>query len=163
EPHRLSPERCPSGLMSEQLAQAAGWPHRGLHTRMQGPVRPVSTSCSILLGARVYTSLHHPLMRNRSIPNAGRRAKSSVTRKSTTRVGLLAPTLAIVAILLAAAGVGGWLWWRYLPRAVTSFNGELLGHLPVGVQPARLNLLLITLDTTRADRLHAYGFDAIET
>ena len=32
-----------------------------------------------------------------------------------------------------------------------------LGRLPGGVKPSDLNLLLITLDTTRADRLGAYG------
>ncbi|MCU1382955.1 MAG: hypothetical protein JWL71_1652 [Acidobacteria bacterium] len=53
--------------------------------------------------------------------------------------------------------------WLRVPRALTSVNGEPLGHLPVGVRPADLNLLLITLDTTRADRIHAYGFDEVET
>jgi choline-sulfatase len=46
---------------------------------------------------------------------------------------------------------------------VTSINGLALGHLPAGVTPADLNLLLVTLDTTRADRIHAYGFDGIDT
>ena len=46
---------------------------------------------------------------------------------------------------------------------MTSVNGEPLGHLPAGVNAADLNLLLVTLDTTRADRIHAYGFDGIET
>ena len=65
------------------------------------------------------------------------------------------------ACVLVAAGVLG--WFRYVPRAVTSVNGERLGHLPAGVRPADLNLLLVTLDTTRADRIHAYGFDGVET
>jgi arylsulfatase A-like enzyme/Tfp pilus assembly protein PilF len=42
-------------------------------------------------------------------------------------------------------------------------NGQPLGRLPAGVRPAALNLLLITLDTTRADRIHAYGFNGVET
>jgi arylsulfatase A-like enzyme/Tfp pilus assembly protein PilF len=42
-------------------------------------------------------------------------------------------------------------------------NGEPLGHLPLGIRPSDLNLLLVTLDTTRADRIHAYGFDGVET
>jgi len=50
-----------------------------------------------------------------------------------------------------------------MPRAVTSRSGEALGHLPAGVKLSDLNLLLVTLDTTRADRIHAYGFDGVET
>ncbi len=33
-----------------------------------------------------------------------------------------------------------------------------MGHLPRGLRPSDLNLLVITLDTTRADRLGAYGW-----
>ncbi|HEV2983979.1 MAG TPA: sulfatase-like hydrolase/transferase [Vicinamibacterales bacterium] len=40
----------------------------------------------------------------------------------------------------------------------TTPTGSALGRLPRGVQPADLNLLVITLDTTRADRLGAYGW-----
>src|SRR6266851_2883229 len=40
----------------------------------------------------------------------------------------------------------------------TTPTGSAVGHLPRGVQPADLNLLVITLDTTRADRLGAYGW-----
>src|SRR4029077_2206083 len=47
---------------------------------------------------------------------------------------------------LIAASAAAWLWMRTAaPRA------------------SELNLLFITLDTTRADRIHAYGFDGIET
>jgi arylsulfatase A-like enzyme/Tfp pilus assembly protein PilF len=53
--------------------------------------------------------------------------------------------------------------WLRIPRAVTSVHGEPLGHLPAGVRAGNLNLLLITLDTTRADRIHAYGFNDVET
>jgi hypothetical protein len=41
---------------------------------------------------------------------------------------------------------------------VTGPTGVRLGRLPNGVHPADLNVLLVTLDTTRADRLGAYGF-----
>jgi choline-sulfatase len=68
-----------------------------------------------------------------------------------------------LAVSLACAAAGLLVWTRYVPRAVTSVNGEPLGHLPSGVATANLNLLLVTLDTTRADRIHAYGFDGIET
>ncbi|HMF96808.1 MAG TPA: sulfatase-like hydrolase/transferase [Vicinamibacterales bacterium] len=78
------------------------------------------------------------------------------------RSPLLAAAVAIVfSAICGAAGI--FIWTRYVPHAVTSVNGEPLGHLPPGVAAARLNLLLITLDTTRADRIHAYGFDGIET
>jgi len=68
--------------------------------------------------------------------------------------------IAVAVIVVAAAA---WVWTRYVPRAITSVNGEPLGHLPAGVASTDLNLLLVTLDTTRADRMHAYGFAGIET
>jgi arylsulfatase A-like enzyme/Tfp pilus assembly protein PilF len=70
--------------------------------------------------------------------------------------------LTLAAAVVVAGVIGAFIWLR-VPRAVTSVNGEPLGHLPSGVRPADLNLLIVTLDTTRADRIHAYGFDAIET
>lgn len=71
--------------------------------------------------------------------------------------------ITLAAALLLASAVAALVWLRYVPRAVTSVSGEPLGHLPAGVRDTDLNLLLITLDTTRADRIHAYGFDGIET
>ena len=67
----------------------------------------------------------------------------------------------LVALLLTLVCLAAWTQFR--PRAVISVNGQLLGRLPGGVHKEDLNLLLVTLDTTRADRIHAYGFDAIET
>ncbi len=72
-----------------------------------------------------------------------------------------ASVLAIAAVVVALVSAYG--WPRLFPRQVTSIRGELLGHLPAGINPADLNLLIVTLDTTRADRIHAYGFDGIET
>jgi len=72
-----------------------------------------------------------------------------------------ASTIAIAAAVVALVSAYG--WPRLFPRQVTSIRGELLGHLPAGINPADLNLLIVTLDTTRADRIHAYGFDGIET
>jgi len=67
----------------------------------------------------------------------------------------------VVALLLTFAGLAA--WRSFHATVVLSVNGQPLGHLPGGVRPDDLNLLLVTLDTTRADRIHAYGFDAVET
>jgi choline-sulfatase len=69
--------------------------------------------------------------------------------------------LAIAALFVTMVSVYGWA--RLVPHLVTSVNGEPLGHLPAGIHAPDLNLLLVTLDTTRADRIHAYGFEDIET
>ncbi len=73
------------------------------------------------------------------------------------------PFFRAIAVALIVVAAGAWLWTRSVPRAITSVNGEPLGHLPAGVAAGDLNLLLVTLDTTRADRIHAYGFAGIET
>ena len=53
--------------------------------------------------------------------------------------------------------------WTAVPRTVTSRGGVALGRLPSGVSPSDLNVLIVTLDTTRADRIGAYGYKGIET
>lgn len=83
-----------------------------------------------------------------------KKKKNEKTRVARWRVG---------AVLVALAAAGAFAWFRYAPRRVTSGSGEALGHLPSGVRPSDLNLLLVTLDTTRADRIGAYGFGGIET
>ena len=110
----------------------------------------------------------------------GRSAKSLALQRNGSRsTEKLAPSLAnggsvrrgrplvtaaiAIAFGVACAAAGVFVWVRYVPRAVISVSGEPLGHLPSGVGPGDLNLLLITLDTTRADRIHAYGFPGIET
>ncbi len=59
--------------------------------------------------------------------------------------------LLLVAALLAATRDR---WWPTPQRAA---GGEELGQLTTGTSRDQLNLLLVTLDTTRADRLGAYG------
>jgi arylsulfatase A-like enzyme/Flp pilus assembly protein TadD len=60
--------------------------------------------------------------------------------------------LLIAAVAIAvAAGV-----YRVRPRSVVS-GGIDFGQLPSGVDRGRLNLVVVTLDTTRADRLGVYG------
>src|SRR5438045_4104944 len=69
------------------------------------------------------------------------------------RVALLA-----AGVLVAAGTAACW-----PSRAQKAAGGVDLGLLPRGVDRGTLNLVVITLDTLRADRLGAYGFTAIET
>src|SRR5262245_12285141 len=76
----------------------------------------------------------------------------------TTALRRVIPTAALVAV---TGGVG---WYLAAgARMTTTPTGSRVGRLPRGVQPGDLNLLLITLDTTRADRLGAYGWPASAT
>ncbi len=61
--------------------------------------------------------------------------------------------IAVLAIVAAGAGVS---WWGKV-SGVPSIGGL------VGSRPVQPNVLLITLDTTRADRLGAYGYERIQT
>jgi len=63
----------------------------------------------------------------------------------------------VAAIGLALIGSAAWLG-RRSPRALSTPSGTPIGALARGVAPSDLNLLVITLDTTRADRLGAYGW-----
>ncbi len=70
----------------------------------------------------------------------------------------LGVALAVAVVVLVGLAI------RLLPgREVTAPSGHVLGRLPDGVGPEDLSVLLITLDTTRADRIGAYGFADIET
>jgi arylsulfatase A-like enzyme/tetratricopeptide (TPR) repeat protein len=62
--------------------------------------------------------------------------------------------------LLIAVGVVAWLWY---PRPSRSVSGVELGPLARGVDRHALNLVVVTLDTTRADRIGAYGARDVET
>ena len=66
--------------------------------------------------------------------------------------------LAVAAVVLVGVAI------RLLPGGeIAAPSGHVLGRLPDGVGPNDLSVLLITLDTTRADRIGAYGFADIET
>lgn len=67
----------------------------------------------------------------------------------------------LVAALVAALAAMTAYW--LMPRPVRSAAGVELGQLPRGVARDRLNLVVITLDTTRADRIGAYGARDVET
>ncbi|HEY7289833.1 MAG TPA: sulfatase-like hydrolase/transferase [Vicinamibacterales bacterium] len=73
------------------------------------------------------------------------------------------PLLIGAAVGVLAVAIGLVVWVRSIPREVKSSTGDVMGRLPAGVSPDQLNFLLVTLDTTRADRIHAYGFEPIET
>ena len=66
------------------------------------------------------------------------------------------------ALVLVAAGVGGF-WWWLVSRPIVAASGTTLGRLVDRGSIKDLNLLVVTLDTTRADRIGAYGFRDIET
>jgi arylsulfatase A-like enzyme/tetratricopeptide (TPR) repeat protein len=64
----------------------------------------------------------------------------------------------VVAIVAIAAGT-----WFVRSRPLKTSAGLDLGQLPRGVARDRLNLVIVTLDTTRADRIGAYGSHEVET
>lgn len=59
--------------------------------------------------------------------------------------------------MLAVAGLGLWAWMVWASPSHQAAGDVALGRLPSGVRRDALNLLVVTLDTTRADRLGAYG------
>src|SRR5262245_50762151 len=63
--------------------------------------------------------------------------------------------LAAVAVVVAA--------WSLRIQPPRTSGGIDLGNLPRGVPRDRRNLVVITLDTTRADRIGAYGARDVET
>ena len=65
---------------------------------------------------------------------------------------------AVGALAIVALAAGAAWWWRQDGAPRTTAGGASLGRLPRGVQPSALNVVLITLDTTRADRIGAYGW-----
>src|SRR2546426_756910 len=72
------------------------------------------------------------------------------------RVWLRCLRRAAIAVLLSLTD--GAVWYACSGGATTPPTGRAFGHLPRGVRPSDLNLIVITLDTTRADRLGAYGW-----
>jgi arylsulfatase A-like enzyme/Tfp pilus assembly protein PilF len=67
--------------------------------------------------------------------------------------------LGAAAVLLVVLGGAGWA----LRRPAVSVAGIDVGRLPRGLAPSDLNVLFITLDTTRADKLGCYGEKAVAT
>jgi choline-sulfatase len=65
----------------------------------------------------------------------------------------------IVLAAVAAAATA----WSFRTRPLRTAAGIDVGNLPRGVSRDRLNLVVVTLDTTRADRIGAYGARDVET
>jgi choline-sulfatase len=65
----------------------------------------------------------------------------------------------IVLAAVAAAATA----WSFRTRPLRTAAGIDVGNLPHGVSRDRLNLVVVTLDTTRADRIGAYGARDVET
>src|SRR5258708_4314750 len=63
---------------------------------------------------------------------------------------------AAVAVLLTVSAGAAWI--ACSGGVTTTPTGSAVGRLPRGVRASDLNVLVITLDTTRADRLGAYGW-----
>lgn len=86
-------------------------------------------------------------------PRLGRVLRGKLSRWIGLGVALVVATVVAVGVVVRLQSGG----------EVTAPSGHLLGRLPDGVAPDDLSVLLITLDTTRADRIGAYGFADIET
>ena len=67
----------------------------------------------------------------------------------------VAAGVVVVAALSAA--------WFFRTRELRTSNGVALGTLPHGLSRDRLNVVVVTLDTTRADRIGAYGARDVRT
>ena len=74
----------------------------------------------------------------------------------TTRAPLAIGVLVVCVLAIVST-------WFFYPRAVRTPSGTVLGRLPSGVSPQQLNVVLMTLDTTRWDRIGAYGDAAAST
>jgi choline-sulfatase len=73
-------------------------------------------------------------------------------------------SLTIVAVLVGTAVLGAAAtWWYVATRPTLSASRQDLGRPAGSVGPEGMNLLVITLDTTRADRTGPYGYQGVET
>jgi choline-sulfatase len=68
------------------------------------------------------------------------------------------PAAAAVVLAALALAAGTARFWLQSSGPRTTPSGANAGRLPRGVLPSDLNVVVITLDTTRADRIGAYGW-----
>lgn len=85
------------------------------------------------------------------------------TSTGATPSGRRVPGRWIGLALLVLLAIGAAAFWRAAARPARTQAGVDLGALPSGVSRDKLNLVVITLDTTRADRMGAYGNKEVET
>ncbi len=86
------------------------------------------------------------------------RVRQAAARLRRLRIaGFVCGALVVVGI----AGFGA--WYYEATRPAFSAGGVDLGRPTTGRAGDPLNLLVVTFDTTRADRIGAYGYTAIET
>ena len=96
-------------------------------------------------------------------PTDRSRSPSRPTAESGQQAGRRVRRPALLAAVLIAGLIGavGGAWWVVAHRSSRSAGGVDLGRANPG--SGDFNLLVITLDTTRADRIGAYGYQNIET
>jgi hypothetical protein len=83
-----------------------------------------------------------------------------IVKNPTKKLGTWIGLVALGAALVAAAAGATW----YFASSRTQTAGEIdLGALPSGVRRNTLNIVVITLDTTRADHIGAYGSTLVKT
>ena len=87
-------------------------------------------------------------------PTGARKARRLLFRRKSAVVAG-----AVVVGVVVVIGTG---WWLLAGRSNRA-GGFDLGRLPPGVRPNDLNVVVVTLDTTRADRIGAYGARDVET
>lgn len=92
-------------------------------------------------------------------------SQESAPRPPARSAPLRSRLLGLALVAAVAAGLAGWWAWRWgsPSRDVRTAQGVDLGALPAGVSRDRLNLVVITLDTTRADHIGAYGSTLVKT
>src|SRR5437762_1723338 len=84
---------------------------------------------------------------------------SPIRRERRSATALRAALVAVVAL----GGVALLLRATWPRSIVTTAGGVAIGRLPAGVRVSDLNVVIITLDTTRADRMGAAGRSGAET
>ena len=78
------------------------------------------------------------------------------------RAGRRRRVVVAVAAMLAVGAIAGAVW--FLTPARSQLAGQVdLGSLTSGVRRDQLNIVVITLDTTRADHIGAYGSTLVKT
>jgi arylsulfatase A-like enzyme/Tfp pilus assembly protein PilF len=85
----------------------------------------------------------------------------TLRRRDRPSRGARRPLPIVTLVLVAAAAAAGWVWLRgRAPGTDAEVRAHLAARQPRG---ADLNVVVLTLDTARADRLGCYGFRGVAT